>query len=49
MSDAGISQTRLSEILGISNAELSVMLKYELAVKTQNEIIAKIREWHCMQ
>ena len=41
---AGINQAQLAEILGTTPGEVSVMLKYELAVKEQNEIVAKIRE-----
>ena len=45
MTDAGIaSQIELCEILGVSQAEISIMLKYELSVHEQNEIVAKIRE-----
>ena len=41
---AGITQTQLAELLNVSQPELSVMLKYELAVKVQNDIVARIRE-----
>lgn len=45
MARSGINQARLAEILNISTPELSIMLnKYELAVKEQNEIVARIRE-----
>lgn len=49
MTDAGIGQSKLAEILGISESELSIMLKYELAVKEQHEIVDRIREWKCKQ
>ena len=50
MMDAGISQTELSEILNVNSAEVSIALnKYELAVKEQNEIVAKIREWDALR
>lgn len=45
MTDAGINQIELSEILNVNGAELSHALKYELAVREQNEIVARIREW----
>lgn len=44
MVHSGINQTQLAELLGVTAAEMSVMMKYELAVKEQNEIVAKIRE-----
>lgn len=44
MVQAGINQTQLSDILNVPGTELSVMLKYELSVKEQNDIVAKIRE-----
>jgi predicted XRE-type DNA-binding protein len=40
-----ISQTELAEILMVSQAEVSVMLKHELADEEQDEIIAKINKW----
>ena len=49
MTDAGIGQSKLAEILGKSEAELSIMLKYELSVREQHDIVDRIREWHCMQ
>lgn len=45
MTDAGINQTQLAAILGISNTELSMALKFELAVREQNDIVKRIREW----
>ena len=44
MLDANISQGELAEILEMSEPALSIMLRYELAVKVQNEIVAKIRD-----
>ena len=44
MLDANISQGDLAEILEMSEPALSIMLRYELAVKVQNEIVAKIRD-----
>lgn len=50
MARAGINQARLAELLNISTPELSIMLnKYELAVKEQNEIIARIREHEALK
>lgn len=49
MTDAGINMTGLAEILSIPNSECSVMLKYELAVKEQNELVARIREWDALR
>lgn len=49
MTDAEINQGELSEILGINKAELSIALKYELAVREQNEIVARIREWDALR
>lgn len=44
MAQAGITQTGLGEIIGAKQAEVSIMLKYELSVHEQNEIVKKIRE-----
>ena len=44
MMDADINQTELAEILSIPMSELSIMLKYELAVRLQNDIVSRIRE-----
>lgn len=44
MLQAGIKQKDLAEILGINDTELSYVLKYELAVREQNDIVARIRE-----
>lgn len=49
MVKAGINQTQLSEILSIPPAELSVMLKYELAAKEQEQIVSVIREWNAVR
>lgn len=49
MFDANINQSELSEILHINTQELSSILKYELAVKEQNNIVAKIREWDALR
>lgn len=45
MVQAGINQTELADILKVNTQEMSVMLKYELAVREQNEIVKRIREW----
>ena len=46
MTDAGISQYELADIMNTNTAEMSIALnKYELAVREQNEIVARIREW----
>lgn len=49
MADAGITQSELAEIINVSIPEMSYMLKYELAVREQNEIVKRIREWDAMQ
>lgn len=49
MTQAGINQIQLANLLGVSPAELSIMLKYELAVKVQNDISARIREWAALR
>ena len=49
MLDAGINQNELAEILHINTQELSSVLKYELAVKEQNNIVATIREWDALR
>ena len=43
MIDVGMSQGELADLLGISDTEVSYMLKYELAAKVQADIIAKIK------
>ena len=46
MAQAGIRQTTLAEILGKSDKDISIILnQYELAVREQNEIVKRIREW----
>ena len=46
MLDAGVTQAELPEILNTNSAEISIALnKYELAVREQNDIVARIREW----
>jgi predicted XRE-type DNA-binding protein len=49
MAQAGLTQNQLAELLNVSRPELSVMLKYELAVKEQNNIVAAIREWDALR
>lgn len=49
MTDADINQNMLSDILGISKVEVSYMMKHELAVREQNDIVAKVREWDALR
>ena len=49
MAQAGLSQVQLADILGVTTTELSIMLKYELAVKEQNEITTRIREYEALR
>lgn len=49
MAQAGINQSKLAEIMGVSEPLLSVVMKYELAVKEQNNITARIREWDALR
>ena len=50
MTQVGINQSELADILNVPNSEVTVMLnKYELAVKEQNNITAKIREWDALR
>ena len=49
MLSAGISQKKLAEILSVTETELSYMMKYELAVRVQNDIVARIREWDALR
>lgn len=44
MMDAGINQSRLAEILGWTESKVSNVLDVEMSVRTQAEIVAKIRE-----
>ena len=45
MFDNGMNQIDLANLLTVSNTELSVMLKYELARQEQDVIVAKINEY----
>lgn len=45
MAEAGIDQRKFSGILKISENELSIVLKRELAKAEQDELIRAIREW----
>lgn len=50
MTQVGINQSELADILQVPNSEVTVLLnKYELAVKEQNNITAKIREWDALR
>ena len=49
MLQAGINQVQLARLLNVSEPELSNILKYELAVKEQNNITAAIREYAAMK
>lgn len=49
MFQTNIDQKALAEILGVTSPEMSIMLKYELAVKEQNEIVKRIREWDALR
>ena len=40
-----INQNELAEILGLSIAEVSIMLKHELALEEQKSIIEEIKSW----
>lgn len=42
---AGINQGDLAKILGVSGAEISYALKYELSKTEQDIIIDRIKEW----
>ena len=44
MAKAGINQAGLAKILGMSDPQVSVILKYELSKAEQNKIIERIRE-----
>ena len=44
LTQAGMSQKELAKLLCVSDAEMSIMMKHELAVKEQNEIVKRIRE-----
>lgn len=45
MAKTGINQGDLARLLGISEQECSVMLKYDLSKTEADGIIAKIREY----
>ena len=45
MIDTGINQVDLANILTVGGAEVSVMLKYELAKQEQDAIVARINEY----
>ena len=45
LTQAGMTQTELAKLLYVSETELSIMLKHELAVREQNEIVKSIREY----
>lgn len=49
MLQAGINQVQLARLLNVSEPELSNILKYELAVKEQNNITAAIREYAALK
>lgn len=49
MTDAGINQTELAEILGWNITKLSYTMSVELSVHEQNEIVKKIREWAALR
>lgn len=44
MMDAGITQSRLAEILGWTESKVSNVLDVEMSAKAQTEIVARIRE-----
>lgn len=44
MMQAGMTQAQLADLLHVPTGEMSIMLKYELAVREQNDIVARIRE-----
>lgn len=45
LAQAGMSQRDLAKLLYVSDTELSIMMKHELAVREQNEIVKRIREY----
>ena len=45
MLQAGMNQTQLADMLSVPYGEMSIMLKYELAVREQNEIVKRVREY----
>lgn len=44
LTQAGMSQKDLAKLLIVSDTEMSIMMKHELAVREQNEIVKRIRE-----
>lgn len=44
LTQAALSQSELARLLHVSDTEMSIMLKHELAVREQNEIVKRIRE-----
>jgi len=44
LTQAGMSQRDLAKLLYVSDTEMSIMMKHELAVREQNEIVKRIRE-----
>ena len=49
LAQAGLSQAQLADILDVTATEMSIMLKYELAVREQNDIVARIREFDALR
>ena len=49
LAQAGLSQAQLADILNVTATEMSIMLKYELAVREQNDIVARIREFDALR
>lgn len=49
MVQAGIDQRLLADILEVTPAEMSITMKRELAVKEQNDIVARIREYDALR
>lgn len=45
MMNAGINQGDLAKILGVSDAEISYALKYELSKSEQDRIVERIKEF----
>jgi len=45
LTQAALSQSELARLLHVSDTEMSIMLKHELAVREQNEIVKCIREY----
>ena len=49
MVQAGIDQRLLADILEVTPTEMSITMKRELAVKEQNDIVARIREYDALR